>query len=172
LFTLSTILTIAAGLILLFAGRRALWLAAAMIVFIFAYSLLETWLGPGPFGLIAAAAAALIFALLAINFIRTISFLIGALAGALALPFLLSLFGVDISWWLGAIIGALLGIFIIGLALDWGLILMTSWVGAHVVSEQLTPILSLTPETAVALFFILFIAGLMIQASQVRRKML
>jgi hypothetical protein len=168
--TLSVLLTVAAGLILLFAGRRAFWLAAAMSVFVFAFPLLERWLGTGIVGLLVAAVIAAGFAVLAVNFLRAMSFLVGALAGAVALPFLLGLLGVDMVWWLASAIGALLGIFILGLALNWGLLVMTSWLGAHVVSEQFTPLFDLAPTTAVSLFFILLVAGVVVQITQVNRR--
>jgi hypothetical protein len=163
------ILALAAGLLLLFFGRRLFWLAAALIAFLFGWQLFGGWFDTG-LSLVLAGILGIIFAWLAIRFIRIAAFIVGFLAGAFALPILVGFFIAEVSWFLLALTGGVIGVILVGAAFDWGLILITTWAGASAVSSWLGSYELGEPfETVV--FFGLLIVGIGWQASR-RRKMI
>jgi hypothetical protein len=166
--TFSPLLSIFAGLILLLTGRRLFWLAAGLAGYLFVYPLLLRWMEPGLTGIIIAGVVGIILVFLAIRFIKLVGGLIGALAGAAALPTLLGLFGVQLPWWVMALIGAVIGILLVSLAFDWGLILVTSWMGANVVATTLPTMLKLDSALVWLLFLALLVLGVAVQAGLLR----
>lgn len=168
--TFSPVLMLLIGLVLLFSGRRIFWLAAALAAFLFTYQLLQNFLEPGWTGIVIAAVIGLIFSGLAISFIKTAGFIVGALAGAAALPYLLGLFGIDLSWWILALVGAVLGIIAVSLAFDWGLLVMTAWLGANVAAGAAGELFSLSGAISSGLFLILMVLGIMVQAGLLKKK--
>ena len=167
---LNGILALVAGLLLLFFGRRLFWLAAALIAFLFVWQFLENLFGPGPISLLVAGVVGIVFAWLAVKFIKIATYIIGFLAGAVALPFLVGIFGFDISWFILALIGGVIGVIIVAVAFDWGLILITAWAGASAVSFALQNWMTVSETFDTVIFFGLLIVGIGWQASR-RRKM-
>ena len=167
---ISMILSLAAGLLLLFAGRRFFWLVAALVAFLFVFNLFEALFGGGWLGLIVAVAVGAIFAWLATKFIKIVGYIVGALAGAAGLPLFLNLFGLDFSWLLMALIGAVAGFLLMLFLFDWGLILLTSWVGANAVAAQVNGLLSLGATIATIVFIVLLAAGIYVQSTQMKAK--
>ena len=165
---LEGIIAIVAGLLLLFYGKRLFWLAAALVAFLFGWQLFGNLLGPG-LSLLFAAVLGIIFAWLAIKFIRIAAYFIAFLAGAIALPFLMGVFGVEMSWFILAIIGGAIGLILVAVAFDWGLILITAWAGASAVTFGLQNWLSLDGTSGTVIFLVLMVVGVFWQASR-RRK--
>ena len=161
---LPVILSIVAGLVLLFAGRRFFWLAAALVAFLFTYNLFDELFGGGLLGLVVAIALGAIFAWLAIKFIKIVGYIIGALAGAAGLPIFLSFIGLDPNWLLYALIGAVIGFLIMVIAFDWGLILLTAWLGANTVAGNIDSLLSLGATISTIILAVLFVAGVIVQS--------
>lgn len=162
------ILILIAGLLLLFFGKRLFWLAAGLVGFIFGWWFFGKIFDPGIFFLILAAVLGIVFAWLAVRFVRIVAHIIGFLAGAFGLPFLVGLFGFDFNWLLLALIGGVLGLILVSVAFNWGLILVTIWVGASAVvfglQQQDWFNIGGTIETLI--FFGLLILGLIWQASR------
>lgn len=167
---ITLLLSLAAGLLLLFAGRRFFWLAAALVAFLFTFGIFEFLFGGGWLGLTIAVAAGVIFAFLARLFIKVVGYIVGALAGAVALPALLGVFGLDLSWLLAALIGAVLGFLLMLFMFDWGLILLTAWAGAGSVAGKLNDQWSIGSTLAAIIFLALFAAGVYVQAGQLKAK--
>jgi hypothetical protein len=167
---ISLILSLTAGLLLLFAGRRFFWLAAALAAFLFTFSLFEFLFGGGWLGLIIAVIVGVIFAFLARMFIKIVGYIVGAFAGAVGLPSFLGLIGLDISWLLAALIGALVGFLLMLFLFDWGLILLTSWAGANAVAGKLNDQWAIGSTIATLIFLALFAAGIFVQAGQMKAK--
>lgn len=161
---LPVVLSIVAGLVLLFAGRRFFWLAAALVAFLFTYSLFDELFGGGLLGLVVAIVLAAIFAWLAIKFIKIVGYIVGALAGAAGLPIFLSFIGLNPNWLLYALIGAVIGFVIMVLAFDWGLILLTAWLGANAVAGNINTFITLGATITMILLAILFVAGVIVQS--------
>jgi hypothetical protein len=166
----SLILTLAAGLVLVFAGRRFFWLAAALVAFLFTFSFFEAIFGGGWVGLIVAIVVGAIFAWLATRFVRIVGYIVGALAGAAGLPILLGLFGINWGWFLMALIGAVLGFLLMLFLFDWGLILLTTWAGANAVTGAITNQWSVGTTVATIILVVLLAAGIFVQASAMRGK--
>lgn len=162
------ILVFFAGLLVLFFGKRLFWLAAGLIAFIFGWQFFANLFGSGIFALILAVVLGIFFAWLAVRFFRIAAYVVGFLAGAFGFPFLLGLFGIDFSWFLLALIGGVIGVILVSAALDWGLILITAWVGAGAVSfglqQQDWITINGTIETLI--FFGLLILGVVWQVSR------
>jgi hypothetical protein len=167
---LSLILSVAAGLLLLFAGRRFFWLAAALAAFLFVFNLFEALFGGGWLGLILAVVVGAIFAWLATKFIKIVGYIVGALAGAVGLPIFLGLFGIDWGWLLMALIGAVVGFLLMMALFDWGLILLTAWAGANAVTGKVAGQWTLTTTVATIIFVVLLAAGIFVQRSQLKSK--
>lgn len=165
---LSPAITLAAGLLLLFTGRRLFWLAAALAAFLFIYPLVHSWLGEGLAAALIAVGVGLVFAWLAIAFFRTSAMVVGALMGAVGLALLFSLLGIQIAWWLAALIGAVLGVILITVALDWGLIVMTSWLGANLLAGDVTRLGLVSSGLGTLIFVVLLVVGVIAQAAQGR----
>lgn len=159
-----------AGLLLLFSGRRIIWLAAAMAAFLFVFPIVQNLIGSELGGIIVAAVIALVISALAVRFIKFAGVLIGALAGAVALPYFLGLFGVDLAWWLLAVGGAILGMLAVSFALDWGLIVMTAWVGANAVLAAASDLLVLPGAISPVIFFVLLAVGILVQSGSIRSR--
>jgi hypothetical protein len=167
---ISFILSIAAGLVLLFAGRKFFWLAAALMAFLFTFGLFENLFGGGWLGLIVAVVVGAIFAWLATKFIKIVGYIVGALAGAVGLPIFLNLFGINWGWLLMALIGAVVGFLLMLFLFDWGLVLLTAWAGANAVTGKVNAQWTLGATVATILFVVLLAAGIFVQAGQMRGK--
>ncbi len=167
---ISFILSIAAGLLLLFAGRRFFWLAAGLVAFLFTFNLFDNLFGGGWLGLIVAVILGVILGWLATKFIKIIGYIVGALAGAVGLPLFLGLFGINFGWLLMALIGAVIGFLLMLFLFDWGLILLTAWAGANAITGKLTGQWTLGATIATIIFVVLMAAGIFVQAGQLRGK--
>ena len=166
---LDGLIALVVGVLLLFFGKRLFWLAAALVAFLFSWQLFGDLLGPG-LSLIIAVVLGIVFAWLAIKFIRIAAYLVGFLAGAVALPLLMGVFEVDMSGLFLAGIGGAIGLILVAVAFDWGLILITAWAGASAVVFGLQNWIELDDSLAATIvFFALLILGVGRQASR-RRK--
>jgi hypothetical protein len=164
------ILSIVAGLLLLFAGRRFFWLAAALVAFLFTFNLFDSLFAGGWVGLIVAVIIGAIFAWLATKFIKIVGYIVGAMAGAAGLPLFLNTLGFNVSWILWALIGAVVGFLLMMFLFDWGLILLTSWVGANAVADKLNGLFSFGATIATIVFIVLLALGIFVQAGQMKAK--
>lgn len=162
------IIAIAAGVLLLFFGKRLFWLAAALVAFLFGWQFFGNLLGPG-ITLFLSVLLGVIFAWLAIKFIRTAAYFIAFLAGAIALPFLFGIFGVDMSWFILAGIGGLIGLILVAVAFDWGLIMVTAWAGASAITFGIEKWYSLDSTLGTLVFLVLIVLGIFWQSAN-RRK--
>jgi hypothetical protein len=166
---LDGVIALVAGVLLLFFGKRLFWLAAALIAFLFGWQLFGDLLGP-EWSLVLAVVLGIVFAWLAIKFIKIAAYIVGFLAGAAALPLLMGTFGVDMSGFILAGIGGAIGLILVAVAFDWGLILITAWAGASAVVFGLQKWNGLDDTLyGTIIFFALLIVGVVWQASR-RRK--
>ena len=167
---ISLILSITAGLLLLFAGRRFFWLVAALVAFLFVFNIFEAFSLDGWLGLILAVIAGGIFAWLATKFVKIVGYIVGALAGAVGLPIFLNMLGINWGWLLTALIGAVIGFLLMMALFDWGLILLTSWAGANAVTGMLAGRWALSATIATIIFLVLIVAGIVVQSRQMKAK--
>lgn len=166
---LGGILALVAGVLLLFYGRRLFWLAAALVAFLFTWRFLLNFFDPNTLILIAAVIAGVVFAWLAIKFVRIAAYVIGFLAGAVSFYFLADLFGLEINFLIVVIIGGAVGLLLIFAAFDWGLVLLTAWAGASAIMVGLRDWLNFEdPTYGTVLLIALMILGIGWQASRKR----
>lgn len=158
------IIALIAGLVLLFFGKRMFWLAAALVAFLFGWQLFGNLLEPGV-TLLLAVVLGIVFAWLAIKFIKMATYFIAFLAGAVALPFLLGIFGIDMSWFILALIGGVIGLILVAVAFNWGLILLTAWAGASAIIFGLRQWLPLDSTFGTLVFLALMAVGIFFQAA-------
>jgi hypothetical protein len=158
----------AAALLLL--GRRLFWLAVGILGFLFGFDLvtyrLTDW--PGWSAWLVAVALGVLCALGAI-FLQRISFgIAGFLAGGFLLVKLLTALGVQqapapgLFFVLGGVIGAVLAI----VSVDLVLVVLTSLVGAAVISEEV----GAGPWVSSLLFVGLSLVGIAVQTAALHRK--
>ena len=166
---LDGIIALVAGLLLLFFGKRLFWLAAALVAFLFGYQLFGNLLGPG-LSLLLAVILGIVFAWLAIKFIKWAAYFIAFLAGAIALPYLMGIFGIEMTWFILALIGGAIGLILVAVAFDWGLILITAWAGASAITFGLQQWLTLDGTFGTVIFLVLMVVGVLWQASQRRKE--
>lgn len=169
MFELEGMLALVAGITLLFFGRRLFWLAAALIAFLFTWQFLLKFFDSSTLVLVLAAIAGVIFAWLAIRFIRIAVYIFGILAGSVTFYLLADLFGLDINFFVLFLIGGIVGLIVISAAFNWGLIMLTSWAGASAIMIGLRNWLNFEDTLfGTILFFALMILGFGWQASRRR----
>jgi hypothetical protein len=165
------LLSIVAGLLLLFAGRKFFWLAAGLAAFVFGMNLFQAMFKDvGLLGLIISVIGGVVLGWLAVKFIKMVGYIVGALAGAAALPLLLALFGISWNWLLMALIGALIGFLLVRFFFDWGLIIMTAWIGANSVVSSLNGMVKLGTFITSIGFLILMVAGILSQRAMLKSE--
>jgi hypothetical protein len=155
---------------LLVLGRKLFWLLVAMLGFLAGFYFAGQVLGSdqGILVLLVGIAAGIAGALIAIFLQGFAIGLAGFLGGGVIALNLLEFLGmgeVNFSW-LAFIVGGILGVILISLVFDWALILLSSIVGAFLITNAL--------ETGTAtgniLFFVLVLGGIAIQAWIKRRR--
>lgn len=162
------ILRIALGAMLLLFGRRLFWLAVGIMGFLFGFDWVAYSLGDWPLwgAWLVAVGFGTLCALGAI-FLQRISFGIGGfLAGGYLLVRLLTALGVQydptpgLFFILGGVIGAVLAL----VSVDWVLVVLTSLVGAVVVTEGIGAV----PLGSSLVFLGLTVIGIAVQAGTLR----
>ena len=145
--------------------------AAGLVAFLFGYQLFGDLFGVW-WSLLAGLVLGIIFAWLAIKFIKLATYFVAFLAGAIALPFLMGIFGVDMSWLLLALIGGSIGLILVAFAFDWGLILITAWAGASAITFGLQQWFTLDGTLGTVIFLVLMVVGVFWQASSRRKNII
>ena len=151
------------GLIMLALGRRLFWLFVACTGFWLGY----TW--AQPFGAIPSNISLLFIALvagafgclLAIFFQKVAIGLAGFAAGGQVAMMLISLFHLmpERLIWLSFLAGGVLGAVFLYMLFDWGLIVLSSLIGAFLIIENLP----WNPASRMLLFFLLAVGGMAFQ---------
>jgi hypothetical protein len=164
------ILSLAAGVLLLLAGRRLFWLAVGVAACLLSWRALGSLLGSGWLPLALSVLAGLACAWLTVRFVRTVALLTGFLAGAMLLPAGANLLGIETGWYALALAGGVLGAALVALAMNWGLILATAFAGAGAIAEGLRGSLALSAPAANVILLALLALGVAWQSSQLRRR--
>ncbi len=166
------ILSLILGLVLLFSGRRLVWLAAGLTAFLFTWGIFNHLIGGGWQGFLFGMVAGIICAALAVGFMRILGPVLGFLAGFFFLPGLLGIFGVafPLSWLVFGVIGGVLGALLVNFAFDWGLILLTALMGATAVISGLQDWLHFGRAAAFIAYALLLAAGIAFQAQQLGKQ--
>jgi hypothetical protein len=154
---------------LLVTGRKLFWLFVGAIGFITGMQLTARfWHGPEGLSIVASLVVGLIFAGLAV-FLQTIAIgIAGFLAGGYTLSALVGMLGLQTSAanWVVYIVGGIIGVILVSYLFDWAVITLSSMAGASLIIQ------AFFSERAAGglIFFILLIAGVVIQGSTLRAE--
>jgi len=158
------ILRIVVGVCLLIFGRKLFWLLVGAIGFLAALGLASEVLHSQPqtTAVIVAVVVGLLGALLAIFLQKVAVVVAGMVAGGYSALLLLNWFGTDAAHfpWIPVIVGALVGALLMAILFEWALILLSSVTGAYLIAQ----VVDGGFNTSLALFAVLSIAGIIIQA--------
>ena len=158
------------GSALLIAGRKLFWLFVGAAGFLTGLQLAPRfWQGPDLLAIIIGLVIGVIFALLAIFLQALVIGIAGFLIGGYILTTLAALLGMDLAGvmtWIVYIVGGIIGFLLVSFLFDWAIITLSSLAGASLIIQ------SFLPQGAVRgiLFFLLFLAGVVIQGSILRRE--
>lgn len=158
------------GIALLALGRRLFWLSVAVIGFVAGYILAGQFFSESGelLRLVIGLVAGLIGAGLAV-FLQSIAVAIaGFLGGGFVAVQLIAMLGPGGGeiFWVPFIIGGILGLVLILVLFDWALIVLSSLVGASLVTQSIGSDL----PYANLVFFLLLLAGIAVQAALKRRE--
>lgn len=162
-------LNVILGGALLLVGRKLFWLLVGAIGFVIGIQIATRMFhGSDVITIIAGLVLGVIFALLAI-FLESVAIgIAGFLGGGYIVLNIISLFGLDkgATTWIAFIIGGIIGVALIIFLFDWTLISISSLAGASMVVSGL----NIGAANAGLVFFILSIAGVLIQGSELRKN--
>lgn len=154
---------LAAGVLLLFLGRKLFWLIVAVAGFLIGVTFAPELLPNQPQSviLIIALITGLIGAVLASLLKKAAVGIAGFAAGGYIIYYLLEFVAVNLGnyQWMAILAGAILGALLAGSMFDWALILISSASGATLVSRGL----NVTMPFSAVLLIALFILGLIVQ---------
>jgi hypothetical protein len=170
---MSALLEIVLGGVLLVLGRKLFWLFVAGVGFAVGMFVTPLLLPDAPQGVTLAAAIALavLGALLAITVQKIAIGLVGFIAGGLIANWLLQALALDLGavQWLIFIGGGILGALLLATLFDWGLILLSSLVGANLVVSGVGGLIGLPENLLPIIFLVVFGLGVLIQARLMKR---
>ena len=155
---------------LLLAGRKLFWLFVGAAGFVTGIQLATRFSqGPEWVAILIGLIIGVIFAFLAIFVQAIVIWIAGFLSGGYVLTVLVTMLGIDVSGattWIVYVIGGIIGIILVSLLFDWALITLSSLAGASLVVQ------SFASGRAIGgvLFFLLFLAGVLIQGFNLRHE--
>ena len=151
---------------LLVAGRKLFWLFIGVLGFITGIQLTTNFInGPEWLTIIIGLIVGLIFAMLAV-FLQTVAIWVaGFLSGGYVLSALAGMLGIEGYTWAIYIIGGIIGIALVSFLFDWAVITLSSFAGASLIVEAMFS----NQGSAQLIFIALFITGIIIQGSLLRR---
>ena len=158
------------GSALLIAGRKLFWLFVGAAGFVTGIQLATRfWQGPELLAIIVGLVVGVIFAVLAIFLQALVIGVAGFLIGGYILTMLAAMLGIDVTGvttWIVYIIGGLIGLLLVSFLFDWAIITLSSLAGASLIIQSFSG----QGATGGLLFFVLFIIGVLIQGSILRRE--
>ena len=164
------VINLVLGGALLVAGRKLFWLFVGAAGFVTGLQLATRfWEGSGVLAIIVGLIIGVIFALLAIFLQAVVIGIAGFLTGGYVLTVLATMLGLDVTGattWIVYIIGGIIGLILVSFLFDWALITLSSLAGASLIVQSFLP----QRVTGGPIFLILFIVGILIQGSILRRE--
>ena len=161
---------IAAGVLLLFLGRKLFWLFVAVVGFLIGMTFAPELLPNQPDSVILTISliAGLLGALLAALLQKVAVGLAGFAAGGYIVYYLLEFVTVNLGdyQWMAILAGGILGALLAGSMFDWALILITSASGATIISSGLELAMPISAVVLVALLVIGVVAQGNIKAKE------
>lgn len=164
------VINLVLGGALLLAGRKLFWLFVGAAGFVTGMQFATRfWQGPELLAILVGLVIGVIFALLAIFLQALVIGIAGFLIGGYILTVLASMFGMDVSGittWIIYIVGGVIGLILVSFLFDWAIITLSSLAGASLIVQ------SFFSQGGIGgiLFFVLFLIGVIIQGSILRRE--
>jgi len=170
---MSALLELVLGGVLLVLGRKLFWLFVAGVGFAVGMFITPLLMPDAPQGVTLAAAIALavLGAVLAITMQKIAIGLVGFIAGGMIALWLLRALAFDLGavQWLVFIGGGILGALLLATLFDWGLILLSSLVGANLVVSGAGGLIAWPENLLPIIFLVVFGLGVLIQARLLKR---
>jgi hypothetical protein len=170
---LSPPIALALGAILLILGRKLFWIFVGAIGFLIGFNLAAQYLSDQSIWviLLVAVVAGIIGSVLAVVLQRVAIVIAGFLVGGYLAVQLLEMLEVNLSLaegidWLPYVLGGIVGAILLSVLFDWALILLSSLVGANLI----TPVINPEQEMATIVFVIVLLVGIVVQATLFRRE--
>jgi hypothetical protein len=155
---------------LLIAGRKLFWLFVGAAGFVTGIQLATRfWQGPDLLAVIVGLVLGVIFALLAIFLQAVVIGIAGFLTGGYVLTILATMLGIEVTGamtWVIYGVGGVTGLILVTFLFDWAIITLSSLAGASLIIQSLFS----QGASGGPLFLILFIVGVVIQGSILRRE--
>ena len=155
---------------LLLAGRKLFWLFVGAAGFVTGMQLATRfWQGPDLLAILVGLVIGVIFALLAIFVQALVIGIAGFLIGGYILTVLATMLGIDLAGamtWIIYIVGGVIGLILVSFLFDWAIITLSCLAGASLIIQSFSP----QGAQGGILFFVLFIIGVLIQGSILRRE--
>ena len=160
------------GAVLLTLGRKLFWLFVAGVGFAVGMFITPLVAPDAPRGvsLVVAVALAVLGAVLAITMQKIAIGLVGFIAGGLIALWLLTALALDLGavQWLIFIVGGIAGALLLATLFEWGLILLSSLVGANLLLSGVSALLGVPTSLFPVVFLLVFGLGVIIQARMLR----
>jgi Domain of unknown function (DUF4203) len=157
------------GVVVLFFGRKLFWLCVAAVGFLAGIELAPHLVNePSPLLLLAVALLlGLLGALLAFLLQKIAVAVVGFLAGGKLASAIAAAFFVHYSQYSTIIfvVGGLIGAMLLMFLFDWALIVVSSFIGAHMIQSAIV----LPPSGSTIVFLGLAVIGMLVQAASLRR---
>jgi MFS family permease len=169
------IITLILGIILLTLGKRLYWLFVAVVGFVIGLVVAGTYIQLEPPWLVyvVAIGVGVIGAILA-TFLQKIAIaLVGFIVGGYGAYYLASTYLTipnDTTNLVAFIVGGIVGLILVASLFNWALYILSSWAGATLITQAVNANVTLSPEFTMAIFFILFVLGMVIQAGLLRER--
>jgi hypothetical protein len=166
-------LQIVFGAVLLTLGRKLFWLFVAGVGFAVGMFVTPLLLPDAPQGVTIAVGVALavLGIVLALTMQKIAIGLVGFVAGGLIVLWLLRALALDLGGlqWLVFIAGGILGALLLATLFEWGLILLSSLVGANLMVSGAGGLIGLPENLLPIIFLVVFGLGVIIQARMLKR---
>jgi MFS family permease len=169
------IINLVLGIILLTLGKKLYWLFVAIVGFVIGLVFVGTYIQLEPQWLVYVVAFGIgvIGAILAV-FVQKIAIaVVGFIVGGYGAYYLASTYLTvpnDTTNLVAFIVGGIVGLILVASLFNWALYILSSWAGSTLITQAVNANVQLSPEFSMAIFFVLFVLGMVIQAGLMREK--
>ncbi|HXG00601.1 MAG TPA: hypothetical protein VNL69_07435 [Bacteroidota bacterium] len=167
--TVSTLAPILLGLLLLFLGRKIFWLFAGGVVFVVVMDVAPRFVHHQESTIFYVALGVGVLAAAAGYFVQKIALRVAGFVAGGFLTFTLMeqhFPQVAVQWWIPALAGGIVGAVIVSFLFEWALIILSSIIGAYLITSSL----NLEGAPSLASLVVLSMVGILVQARTRRGK--
>ncbi len=167
--SLATVIPLLLGVLLLFLGRKIFWLFAGGVVFVVVMDLAPRFVHHQESTIFYVAAGAGVLAAALGYFLQKVALRVaGFVAGGFLVFTLMEQHApqIAVQWWIPALAGGIIGAMIVSFLFDWALILLSSVIGAYLV----TVTLNIEGSPSLVSLVVLSLIGILVQARTRRGK--